>query len=91
MVKKKIEEFSKKNNVYLVAISEPFMEEARMSSLSNFLNFPDCCSNEVEGGKLWILWRVPNAFEILCCLAQMITSWFELNVLNLKEEFYGGN
>lgn len=71
--RKRLKNLASKFNASLVAISEPFTEAARMPILGNFLNFPYCCSNEVEGRKLWIFWRVPIAFEILCCSAQMIT------------------
>lgn len=66
----------KKKNVAIVAISEPFAEESRMSLLGKCLSTNFFYSNEVEGGKLWVLWRDDNAFEVVCKSAQMITRWF---------------
>ncbi|KAI9154057.1 hypothetical protein LWI28_020404 [Acer negundo] len=77
--RRRLKSLVSKYNASPVAISEPFVEEARMPALGNLINFPHWCSNEVEGGKLWIFWRASGAFEILCCSAQMITGWFTLD------------
>lgn len=74
----RLKSFIKEKNATLVAILEPFVEVAHMSLLGNFLNLHHFCSNEVEGGKLWIFWKELNSFEVMGRSSQTVTGWFVL-------------
>lgn len=53
---KRLKGLIKKWNISIVAIAEQFAGEDKLPKLAGFLGFQNFCSNEVVGGKVWLLW-----------------------------------
>ncbi|KAG7970202.1 hypothetical protein I3843_07G070600 [Carya illinoinensis] len=62
----------RKNNGSIVALFEPFAREDKLKRLVSSLGFDGYFCNEVEWGKIWILWRAPYDFEVASVSTQMI-------------------
>ncbi|XP_042973032.1 uncharacterized protein LOC122304830 [Carya illinoinensis] len=54
--KRRLKKLMNKYSPGIVAVAEPFLSQRHMESFKQKLQFEGCLSNEVQGGKLWILW-----------------------------------
>lgn len=67
----------KKYNFILVAILEPFMKDSdAMKRTRQILGFTKYCSNEIKGGKNWVMWDDKCTFEDVRMSDQRFSRWF---------------
>lgn len=71
----------------MVAVSEPFSDDSKMSRLAYLLGLSKYCSNAAMGGKIRVFWNELYEFEVLCMSNQMITGWVRKGVENVLVTF----
>lgn len=78
--RRRVKALIKKKDTTICAIAELFLGDNCMMDLGKFLHLNSFLSNLVDGGgKLWVFWKDPNAFQVLFFTSQSITRWFFLD------------
>lgn len=49
-----------------------------MNQIKNFLQLLKFVSNEIVGGKIWVMWKVTNDFIVEKMSNQMVSSWVNI-------------
>lgn len=72
---KRFAKLLKNYRVDLLAISEVFMQEEALKCFATIFDYPYWCNNEHSVGKIWVMWKLPDDFHVVCMFDQMISRW----------------